>query len=71
MKFNATSYKNGKVSGIEKRTNKSNEMEGGIIAGDRDLAKSSRSKKNRILQSIGGTIEEMKLKMKEKSNLTI
>mgnify|MGYP004243105553 FL=1 len=46
-------------------------MEGGIIASDRDLANSSRSKRNRTLQSIGGTIEEMKTKMKGKSNLTI
>ena len=53
MKFNPASYKNGKVCGIEKRTNKCNEMEGGIISGDRDLANSSRSKRNRTLQSIG------------------
>tara|TARA_B100001250_G_C19413552_1_gene620108 strand:- start:177 stop:392 length:216 start_codon:yes stop_codon:yes gene_type:complete len=71
MKINPGSYKNGKVCGIEKRTNKCNEMEGGIISGDRDLANSSRSKRNRTLQSIGGTIEEMKTKMKGKSNLTI
>jgi len=72
MKFNPTSYKNGKVCGIEKKTNKcSDGMEGGIIAGDRDLAISSRSRRNRTLQSIGGTIEEMKSKMKGKSNLTI
>jgi hypothetical protein len=71
MKFNPASFKNGRVCGIEKKTNKCNEMEGGIIAGDRDLANRSRSRRNRTLQSIGGTIEEMKSKMKGKSNLTI
>jgi len=71
MKFNPTSFKNGRVCGTAKRTTKCNEMDGGIIAGDRDLANSSRSRRNRTLQSIGGTIEEMKSKMKGKSNLTI
>jgi hypothetical protein len=47
MKFNAKSYTNGKVCGTEKISNKCNEMEGGIIAGDRDLAINSRSKRNR------------------------
>ena len=71
MKFNAASYNNGKVCGTQKVTNKCNGMQGGIIAGDRDLANTSRNRRNRTLQSIGGTIEEMKMKMKKKSNLTI
>jgi len=71
MKFNPTSLKNGRVCGTGKANKKCNEMEGGIIAGDIDLANSSRSRRNRTLQSIGGNIEEMKLKMKGKSNLTI
>ena len=71
MKFNPTAIKNGRVCGTEKANNKCNEMKGGIIAGDVGLANNSRARRNRKLQSIGGTIEEMKLKMKGKSNLTI